>query len=142
MKCETLAALDLSPKIQITSNKAVSGKSDLPAFCQIQGTIEPHIGFEARFPIGEWNGKYFQAGCGGYCGQILPDRETHSNSINHALRRGYAAITTDGGHQSDSIGDASWASNPEVERIYAGEVIPHTHAAAFQLINEIYERDP
>ena len=140
--CETLAALDLFPKIQITSSKAVSVKSDLPAFCQIQGTIKPDIGFEARFPIAEWNGKYFQAGCGGYCGQILPDRETHSNSINHALRRGYAAITTDGGHQSDSIGDASWASNPEVEKIYAGEVIPLTHAAAFQLINEIYGRKP
>ena len=55
--CETLAALDLFPKIQITSSKAVSVKSDLPAFCQIQGTIKPDIGFEARFPIAEWNGK-------------------------------------------------------------------------------------
>ena len=84
-KCETLKELDLLPRVQISSSESVSDRRDLPEFCQIKGEIRPNIGFEARFPITDWNGKYFQAGCGGYCGQILPDRETHSNAINHAL---------------------------------------------------------
>ena len=141
-KCETLIEVDLLPRVQISSSESVSDRRDLPEFCQIKGEIRPNIGFEARFPITDWNGKYFQAGCGGYCGQILPDRETHSNAINHALRRGYATITTDGGHQSQSMGDASWATNHEVEKIYASEVIPLTHAAAFELLDKIYGRKP
>ncbi|MAJ87336.1 MAG: tannase/feruloyl esterase family alpha/beta hydrolase [Cellvibrionales bacterium TMED148] len=140
--CEILTAVDLLPRVQISSSEPVSDRRELPEFCQIKGEIRPNIGFEARLPITGWNGKYFQAGCGGYCGQILPDRETHSNAINHALRRGYATITTDGGHQSHSIGDASWATNHEVERIYASEVIPLTYAAALEIIDKIYGRKP
>ena len=140
--CVALSESNLAADIRIVHSRPVRVREDLPAFCQISGKIDPNIGFEARFPLTEWNGKYFQAGCGGFCGRVLPDRETHSNAINHALRRGYATITTDGGHEGETIGDASWADNPEVERVYASEVLPRTQAAAHRLIKHLYGREP
>ena len=140
--CEVLMERNPIPQVRVVHSVPVRDREDLPAFCQIQGVIDPSIGFEARFPLTEWNGKYYQAGCGGFCGRVLPDRETHSNAINHALRRGYATITTDSGHEGETIGDASWANNPEVEKLYAGEVLPRTHAAAHQLIKDLYGDEP
>ena len=96
--CDDLDLTNLPFEISITKNVPVENRADLPDFCQIIGVIEPSINFEARVPMSDWNGNYFQAGCGGFCGLVLPERETHSNSINHALRQGYAAITTDSGH--------------------------------------------
>lgn len=140
--CEDLALQNRFTTMQIEQSRAVTEREDLSAFCQITGSIDPNIGFEARFPLTAWNGKYYQAGCGGFCGRVLPDRETHSNAINHALRRGYATVTTDGGHQGQSIGDASWATNPVAEKTYAREVLPRTHAAAHQLIETLYGHGP
>ncbi|MDA9614974.1 tannase/feruloyl esterase family alpha/beta hydrolase, partial [Pseudomonadota bacterium] len=79
---------NLPVEISITKNVPVQNRADLPDFCQIIGVIEPSINFEARVPMSDWNGNYLQAGCGGFCGLVLPERETHSNSINHALRQG------------------------------------------------------
>jgi hypothetical protein len=113
-------------------------RDDLPGFCRIAGTIEPNIGFEARFPLENWNGKYYQSGCGGYCGRVLPDKPGFSNTINEALKRGYATITTDGGH-SASNGDPSWAKdNPEALEVYAHRAIPLTHKAGTGLVSAFY----
>jgi feruloyl esterase len=141
--CDELAIADLPNEISIIKNVVVQNRTDLPDFCQIIGVIEPSINFEARFPLSGWNGNYFQAGCGGFCGLVLPERETHSNSINHALRQGYAAITTDSGHAGDHIGDARWAKdNSLAEQVYAGDILPITHAAGHKLIKAIYGMKP
>ena len=141
--CDDLDLSALPSNISITKNVVIQNRIGLPDFCQITGLIEPSINFEARFPVSDWNGNYFQAGCGGFCGLVLPERETHSNSINHALRKGYAAITTDSGHSGDHIGDATWAhNNPLAEQVYARDILPITRAAGHELIKLIYGKDP
>ena len=141
--CDDLDLSALPSNISITKNVVIQNRIGLPDFCQITGLIEPSINFEARFPVSDWNGNYFQAGCGGFCGLVLPERETHSNSINHALRKGYAAITTDSGHSGDHIGDARWAlNNPLAEQVYARDILPITRAAGHELIKLIYGKDP
>ena len=141
--CDDLDFSTLPSDITITKNVVVQNRLGLPDFCQIIGVIKPSINFEARFPMSNWNGNYFQAGCGGFCGLVLPERETHSNSINHALRLGYAAITTDSGHSGDHIGDARWAlDNPLAEQVYASDILPITHAAGHDLIKSIYSVKP
>lgn len=141
--CEDLNLSSLPSDISITKNVVVQNRIGLTDFCQITGLIEPSIHFEARFPVSNWNGNYFQAGCGGFCGLVLPERETHSNSINHALRMGYASITTDSGHSGDHIGDASWAlDNPLAEQVYARDILPVTHTAGHELIKAIYGKKP
>ena len=137
--CEEFASTEIEG-IEFTSSEAVTEREDLPHFCAIRGVIEPDIEFESRFPLASWNGKYYQSGCGGYCGRVLPDKKGYSNTINKALERGYATITTDSGH-SAGIGDASWAKdNPIAVEVYAHKSIPLAYQAGTRMVEAFYGR--
>lgn len=140
-QCESLN--DFHSSNLIISQASISSlEANLPIFCKITGEIKPNIGFEARFPT-QWNGKFFQTGCGGFCGLVEPDRSTQSNAINHALKKGYATITTNGGHQGKHLGDAAWAKNNlEAEEVYAHKLIPLTHRSGHELIQVFYDAQP
>jgi hypothetical protein len=141
--CEQVITENPHESIQISASQIVQQADNLPAFCQIQGIIAPNIGFEARFPQSDWNGKFFQTGCGGFCGVLRANRESKSNAINYALRRGYATIITDGGHQAENTWGGQWAKdNPAAEKVYAGEVLPLTFTAGHQLIELVYNAKP
>lgn len=79
---------------------------NLPAFCRVQITSSPtsdsSIGIEVWLPE-SWNGKYLQAGNGGFAG-VVP-----YSSLARAIQRGYAAAGTDDGHSDPVNTDASWA---------------------------------
>ena len=137
--CPAFASTVMERRASFDSADTVTDREDLPAFCAIRGTIEPDIEFEARFPLTAWNGKYYQSGCGGYCGSVRPDKKGFSNSINKALQKGYATITTDSGH-SAGMGDASWAKdNPVAVEVYAHRGIELTHRAGTAMV-EAYLR--
>ena len=141
LQCEAIQDRPIDG-VSISQARYRPGEAGLPEFCQVQGTIDPQIGFEARLPMRAWNGKFFQAGCGGYCGSVLADKPGLSNTINVALRRGYAAITTDGGHKGGP-GDAAWAKdNPEAVVVYAHKAIPLTYRAGIGLVQRLYKRAP
>lgn len=141
--CANLVSSTDHANFSIASSQSISKTGNLPGFCQITGEIKPSIGFEARFPLTDWNGKYYQAGCGGFCGVVEPNRETQSNAINHALRRGYATMTTDAGHKGQHLGDGSWAlNNPAAELVYAHKTLPLTLQAGHQLIDMLYNDAP
>ncbi len=128
--------------VDINNAGPVTDREELPDFCAIRGTIEPDIGFEARFPLTGWNGKYYQSGCGGYCGRVLPDKKGFSNTINEALKMGYATITTNGGHAAESMGDASWAKgNPVAVEAYAHKAIVLTHRAGTRMVSAYYGQE-
>lgn len=129
--------------VSVSEARLIKKVEDLPSFCKVRGIIEPNIGFEARLPDKNWNGKFFQAGCGGFCGLIEPDRTSQSNAINHALRKGYAVITTNGGHEGKHLGDADWAKNdPSAREVYAYSVIKFTYDAGHKLIREYFNLEP
>ena len=140
-RCEAMPGVGING-LTVDRAEAVTDRADLPGYCAVGGVIDPEIGFEARFPLEGWNGKYFQSGCGGYCGTVLPDKKGYSNTINEALKQGYAAITTDGGHRG-WIGDASWArNNPVAVEVYAHKVIPLTYDAGTRLVEAFYAAPP
>jgi len=129
--------------LDVAAAEAVSPALGLPGYCRVRGVIGPSIGFEARLPLSGWNGKYYQTGCGGFCGAVLPDKGGRSNAINHALKRGYAVITTDGGHEGAHIGDARWArDNPQAEALFAHRAIALTYRAGRALVRAFYGEDP
>lgn len=119
--CADLAGLKLA-NTTITTAHIVTGGSftppgsttaitSLPDFCRVAAfaapTSDSHIQFEVWIPVSGWNGKYLQAGCGGFCGSI-----TYGN-MAEALRRRYAVAATDDGHEASGI-DAGWAvGHPE-----------------------------
>ncbi len=81
----------------------------LPAFCRVQATLTPSadsdIKVELWLPVTGWNGKFQAVGNGGWTGSIA------YSAMVEALRRGYAASSTDTGHVG---GSASFAlGHPE-----------------------------
>ncbi len=126
----------------VTAAGPVDAADPLPAYCRVRGVIDPRIRYEARLPLTNWNGRYYQSGCGGFCGSLLPDKPGFSNSINEALRLGYAVITTDNGHVG-GLGDASWAEgDPAAVEVYAHRGIELTYRFGVGLVGAFYARPP
>ena len=105
--CAALATRPL-PNTTITAAQAVTTGSftppgagpiaGLPPFCRVAGTIAPtsdsQILFEVWLPLEKWNGKFAGVGNGGWAGVIsFPQLAEH-------LRRGYAAASTNTGHEA------------------------------------------
>lgn len=73
----------------------------------------------------------------------MPDKTGKSNSINYALKRGYATLTTDGGHQTGNIIDASWAlNNIQAQEIYAHKGIKLSYDAGIKIVEALYGKAP
>jgi len=72
----------------------------LPGFCRVSATLKPsadsEIKFEVWMPAEGWNGKFQGVGNGGWSGAI------GYGPLAAALRRGYAAASTDTGHSGGS----------------------------------------
>ena len=122
--CEQLARSLSLPKTTVTLAQAVEAgtfvpsgggagaakaAASLPAFCRVTLKIAPSpdsdIRSEVWLPASGWNGKFLQVGNGAWGGSI------QYGALGDALRRGYAAASTDTGHTGT---DASFAmGHPE-----------------------------
>ncbi|MCR0984966.1 tannase/feruloyl esterase family alpha/beta hydrolase [Roseomonas populi] len=106
--CAALASLAL-PQAKVEAAEEVAAGSykpptgpaqaSLPAFCRVQGVVTPvpgsRIGFELWMPKEGWNGRLQMFGNGGYSSAIS------YGEMAGLLRRGYATLGTDTGHQGD-----------------------------------------
>ena len=117
--CESLASLTL-PNGKVTSAQPVAAgafsapgaragrgnaMADLPAFCRVEATLTPtadsDIKIEVWLPASNWNGKFQAVGNGAWNGAI------GYAALAEALRRGYAASSTDTGHAGGSASSRS-----------------------------------
>jgi hypothetical protein len=106
--CAALANLRIET-VNLLSAAEVPAAGDLPAYCRVLGYVRPAINFEMRLPLADWNGKFLEAGCGGFCGAVDSDTPRSFNAIDPALRRGYAVAAMDSGHWGASVVDGRWA---------------------------------
>jgi feruloyl esterase len=113
---------------------------DLPRYCRVNGTIDKRVRFEMRLPE-KWSGRFMMAGCGGFCGELIPDKPGHSNAINDALKRGYAAISHDSGHQARSW-ETHWAQDREALELWAYKSLPVVTGVGTQLATAMYKQPP
>jgi feruloyl esterase len=67
----------------------------VPSFCRVQLTVAPRINVELWMPATGWNGRFEGVGGGGFAGVIV------YGALANALRAGYAAASTDTGHQGN-----------------------------------------
>jgi len=71
-RCQALATVDFTQiqdaPTQVAEVDVVAARADDPAYCRVRGYAWPQVGFELRLPLDHWNGKFFEAGCGGACG--------------------------------------------------------------------------
>ena len=106
-------------------------KGDEPAMCVINGFIAPQVAFRLWMPLTTWNGKYMQNGCGGRCGDFLPDQcEIQS-------KRGYACLANDLGHKGTTY-DNVWAIDNIAGEIDFGFRATHVATLAGKVITEKY----
>jgi feruloyl esterase len=140
-QCGQLLRLDV-PGTEIQQAVYNPDRTDLPAFCELRGEIVERVKFVMRLPASDWNGKFVVTGCGGFCGYLRPDKPGYSNSINEALKLGYAAIQTDSGHQAPNW-STDWAIGDEKAlRLYAGEWMPLATATGRSLVAAFYQQQP
>ncbi|MFQ1699358.1 tannase/feruloyl esterase family alpha/beta hydrolase [Loktanella agnita] len=123
----------------VTSARVMDAAAEAPAYCEIRATALPAIGIEVRLPLENWNGGYYQAGCGGFCGN-LHGRGDLINSMVPGLVKGYATATSDSGHHGLSSVDAGWADgNPHAERDWGWRSIGETNRVAMVMIDAFYD---
>ncbi|MFZ1904829.1 MAG: hypothetical protein WAU56_05500 [Steroidobacteraceae bacterium] len=71
-QCKALERADFTgipdAPTQLIQAKFMEATNDMPAYCGVQGYVAPTIVFELRLPTSNWNGKFFEVGCGGACG--------------------------------------------------------------------------
>ena len=146
--CGSLARLVL-PDTTFTSAATVTSGSytppgtttplDVPAFCRVEGVIEPAVRFEVWLPMDGWNGKFHVSGNGGMAGVIS------YGGMASALNRGYAAASTDTGHVRPGTGgfDASWAiGRPDLVADFGHRALHVTAEAGKAITRGYYERAP
>ena len=133
-QCTALERVDFSgiqdAPVQIIGVNVVEAKGKEPAYCRVSGYVAPQVGFELRLPISNWNGKFFEVGCGGSCGHLgwtgwCP------------TERGYACMVADMGHKGKDQ-DGLWAVNNLQAQIDFGYRGPHVAALAGKAITEHY----
>lgn len=136
--CDSLAKLKIETT-NLLSAAEVPAAGDLPAYCRVLGYVRPAINFEVRLPLTNWNGKFYQAGCGGFCGNVLADAPGFTNAINVALKRNYAVATDDSGHWGTSAVDGRWAlDNPVAKADWAWRGETETARVGKALVKAFY----
>jgi Tannase and feruloyl esterase len=157
--CDSLASLKLTntsvtsaqivavgafvPPGSAPKGAVVATYRSLPAFCRVQGVIQPatdsHIEFEVWLPATGWNGKYMGTGNGGFAGSIgYASAIDNVATLSSALLSGYAASATDTGHKGSAT-DAQWAmGHPEKVVDYGYRAIHETAEKSKTIIRAFY----
>ena len=99
-------------------------------------TSDSEIKIEVWLPVTGWNGKYQQAGNGGWAGAVP------TSSLAIALQRGFASAGTDDGHMGNGI-SAAWAvGHPEKLIDFGYRALRETTLTAKAVIRAFYGKDP
>jgi len=151
--CENLASLTLPATTVVAAASIAAGAfpapagrgpgaeavyKALPAFCRVAATLKPtgdsEIKIEVWMPASGWNGKLQAVGNGAWAGTIsYPAMAT-------ALAAGYAAASTDTGHEGNS--PAFIAGHPEKLVDFAWRAVHEMTVAAKGVIAAYYDGGP
>ena len=146
-RCAALANTDFSnvpeTPTRIVKTTMREANATAPAHCLVEGVITPNVGFALRLPTVNWNGRFFEAGCGNWCGLIFMEQSAYRmDPCGAPLRKGYACIVTDSGHKAAAgdvfMTDAHWASNSLQAQLDYGGRATHVTALAGKAITENY----
>ena len=120
---------------------------DLPSHCLVRGVLNPRkgrdgksygLGFEMRLPV-RWNGRFLFQGGGGLDGIVQPAIGGTAADGRPALARGFAVISSDGGHEGM---DASFALDKQAKRDFAYAGLGPVAALGKRIIARYYGRRP
>ena len=157
--CEALKKIQVTGLIVLDAQDVADGtellpqKLGLPAHCLMHGEVNKHKGadgksygdtFELRLPAA-WNGRLLFQGGGGLDGIVQPAIGGGGLGDRPALTRGYAVVSTDGGHASDPkapMNDGSFGSDPAALADYEYRSTQLVTDAAKKILLRHYGRAP
>jgi feruloyl esterase len=135
---EIVAAGAFQPPTSSRGGPPASEFDSLPAFCRVSANLRPStdsvINIEVWMPIDGWNGKFEAVGNGGWGGAIA------YGGLSTALRRGYAAASTDMGHQGP--GGEFAMGHPEKLTDFAHRATHEMTVRAKSIVSAFYGRAP
>jgi len=134
--CEALAKQDLAAAVG--ASVKIAKAAPVGAFCRVEGTIAPEIGFEVNLPVEGWQQRYLQTGCGGLCG-MLSTHLDHAGTCAPAQQAGLVVASDDMGHRGMA---ADFGTDPQkrIDFAYRGNHL--TALAAKALIKAFYGQAP
>ena len=155
--CELLSDLaapgyrvDTAEWVGATTQPAGPGQPVGPAHCLFRVTLDARpstidgvalgTAFELRLPL-DWNGRFLFQGGGGLNGSLNPAVGSVSGAPS-ALQRGFAVVSTDGGHRGRSIVDSSFAVDQQARLAFAYQAVQRTTYEAKEILDTFYGRAP
>lgn len=148
-RCDALATAAFkleSPQDAVTIHSAtsVAAQANLPEHCDVRGVIWPEAKFAIKLPVAAgWNERFQMVGNGGTAGVIS------LAAVDTALRKGFAAASTDTGHDAAKEPLATFAyvtpENPHGQRKlidFAYLSVHNTAVLAKQVIRAYYGKAP
>jgi feruloyl esterase len=123
---------------------------DVPEHCLFRGVVDPRpsgiddlrygTSIELRLPA-KWNGRLLFQGGGGLNGVLNPALGAVAGS-SPALARGFAVVSTDGGHRGRSPLDARFGVDQQARLDFAYQAVARTAREAKSLLTRYYGRKP
>ena len=124
--------------------------TEVPAHCLFRFVLNPRpsniegvsfgTGIELRLPQ-KWNGRLLFQGGGGLNGVVNP-AVGPVPGFPSALARGFAVVSTDGGHRGRSAIDSSFAADQQAKLDFAYQALARTIDEAKALIRRYYGQQP
>jgi feruloyl esterase len=144
--CEELTNLKL-PDVVITAAKPAEPFSATDPmfgqfearrrFCRVAGVIAPAIRFEVWLPeVADWNGKLQGVGNGGVAGSIA------EASLAMGVNRGYAAVSSNLGHDGNAIDFRFAVGHPELVADWGYRATHAMTVTAKQIVAAYYGKAP
>ena len=157
--CPALASLS-TPSFKVDTAQWVAASqlpsgpggatTPVPAHCLFRVTLDPRasglegmsygVGFELRLPL-EWNGRLLFQGGGGLDG-VLGTALGPVSGGPAALTRGFAVVSTDGGHRGRNNIDTRFGIDQQAKLDFAYMAVQRSTVEAKSLINRYYGRKP
>jgi hypothetical protein len=157
--CESLSALS-TPVFRVETSQWVAASrmsagpggavSEVPSHCLFRVVLDPRpsgiegvsygTGIELRLPL-DWNGRLLFQGGGGLDGMLTPAFGSITG-FPPALSRGFAVVSTDGGHRGRSNVDARFAADQQAKINFAYQAVQRTIRETKLLITRFCGRKP
>ncbi len=141
-KCEALLQGAFGDQVKIQSASLVAAAGDMPEHCDVRGVIWPEAHFMLKLPT-QWNNRFQMVGNGGTAGVISVA------AVNAAVRKSFAAVSTDTGHDAAKEPLATFAiespENPNARRKFldfAWLSVHETAVTAKQITQAYYGSAP
>ena len=140
--CAQLSQSSFGKDVKIDSATLVPAKPNLPEHCEVRGVIWPEARFVVKLPAA-WNDRFQMVGNGGTAGTIS------FAAVDAALRKGFAASSTDTGHDAakEPLATFAWVTkeNPNGRRKlidFAYLSVHETAVLSKKIIQAHYGRAP